>query len=113
MQKKFLAAILGVALAISVVGCGSNSDTYTDMNPDLKSKVETLGEYKGLSYTWEDATVTDEEVEEEIGYELEWYTEYEDVTDRTTAQDGDVVNIDFVGKIDGEAFENGSAEEYD
>ena len=113
MQKKLLSAIIGVALAVSVVGCGGNSGTYTDMNANLKSKVKTLGEYKGLSYSWEEVTVTDEEVEEEIGYELEWYTEYEEVTDRTTAQNGDVVNIDFVGKIDGEAFEDGSAEEYD
>ena len=113
MQKKLLALILGVALVVSSVGCGSKTDTYTDMNANLKSKVKTLGEYKGLTYTWTDVSVTDEEVEEEIGYELEWYTEYEEIKDRTTAQEGDVVNINFVGKVNGEVFEDGTAEEYD
>lgn len=113
MQKKLLAVVLGIGLALSAVGCGSNSDTYTELEPGLQSKVEKLGEYKGLSYTWEEASVTDEELEQEIQYELEWYEEYEEITDRTVAQDGDVVDINFVGKIDGVAFENGSADNYE
>ena len=113
MQKKLLAIVLGMALAVSVVGCGNKTDTYTELNSNLKSKVKTLGEYKGLTYSWEEVTVTDQEVDEEIGYELEWYTEYEEITDRTTAQEGDVVNINYAGTVDGEAFEGGTAEEYD
>lgn len=113
MQKKILALILGMVSAVAVAGCGGASDTYTDLNPELQSEIETLGDYKNLTYTWEEVAVTDEEVEEEIGYELEWYAEYEEITDRTVAENGDVVNIDFVGKIDGEEFEDGSGEEYD
>lgn len=113
MQKKILSAVLGIVLAISVIGCGKSSDTYTNLSPDLQSKIKTLGDYKNLTYTWEETSVTDEEVEEEIGYELEWYAEYEEITDRSVAQEGDVANIDFVGKVNGEAFEDGSAEAYD
>ena len=59
MQKKLLATIAGIALAVSIVGCGKNLGPYTDMDARLKSKVKKLGEYKGLSYTWEDIVVTD------------------------------------------------------
>ena len=38
--------------------------------------------------------------------------DFEDREDGATAEDGDQVVIDFVGRIDGEAFEGGSAEDY-
>lgn len=112
MRKRVLAAILGMVLAVSLTGCGKSSSTYTDLNEGTKSRLVTLGDYKSLSYTMEEAAVTDEEVESEIQSELEWYDDYVEI-DRTTAQEGDVVNIDFVGKVDGEEMENGSAEDYD
>lgn len=34
-------------------------------------------------------------------------------TQEVVAQNGDYVNIDFVGKVDGEEFEGGSTEDYD
>ena len=34
-------------------------------------------------------------------------------TQEGVAQNGDYVNIDFVGKVDGEEFEGGSTEDYD
>ena len=40
-------------------------------------------------------------------------TTYNDITDRTTAQSGDVANIDYVGKKDGVEFDGGSAQGYD
>jgi len=56
--------------------------------------------------------VTDEEVEETIQSYIEMYGYYEDITEGTV-QEGDLVNIDFVGKKDGEAFDGGSAEGYE
>ena len=38
--------------------------------------------------------------------------DFEDRDDGATAEDGDQVVIDFVGRIDGDAFEGGSAEDY-
>ncbi|WP_296766403.1 trigger factor [Sediminimonas sp.] len=38
--------------------------------------------------------------------------DFEDREDGAAAQDGDQVVIDFVGKVDGEAFEGGAAEDY-
>lgn len=113
MQKKILAALLAVVMLTGVTACGKGNGTYTELMEDLKSEVTTLGTYKDLTYTMETATITDEEVEEEIQAELEWYGEYEEITDRTVVEDGDVVNINFVGKVDGEEFEGGTSEDYD
>ena len=52
------------------------------------------------------ADPTDEEVEEQISTELENRTTTQEV-DRKV-KEGDTVNIDFVGKIDGEEFDGGS-----
>ncbi len=82
-------------------GTGNSVDEYV-----------TLGEYKGLPVEYLIPEVTDEDVEMYIQGELEENAEYKDITDRPV-QDGDSVNIDFTGKIDGEEFEGGSGEDYD
>ena len=68
----------------------------------------TLGEYKGLKVDYYDGIATDKEIED---YMLRYVQEegvfYEEV-DRE-AMNGDLVNIDYVGKINGEAFDKGSA----
>lgn len=72
-----------------------------------------LGDYKGLEVTYPSVlAVTDEDVQEEIQYELEENIEYREVKDRA-AKEGDTVNIDFTGTIDGQEFEGGSAEGYE
>ena len=43
-----------------------------------------------------------------LKYLLSMYPEYE-TTDKTTVENGDIVNIDYVGKVDGEEFNGGSA----
>ena len=71
----------------------------------------TLGDYKGLKYVKEDITVTDEEVKQEIDSRLQAKSTTEDVK-KGKVKDGDNVNIDYVGKIDGKEFDGGSAEGY-
>lgn len=88
----------------------TETEVYYAYNYDLDSLV-TLGDYKGLTYTIADTDVSDEEVEEEINYTLASYAEPSRITDREAA-DGDTVIIDFEGKIDGEVFEGGSAQDY-
>ena len=59
-----------------------------------------------------DVEFTDEEMEEDIQSQLEAFKELS--TDETLAvADGDEVSIDYVGTMDGEEFEGGSAEDYD
>ena len=88
----------------------TETEAYYAYNYDLDQLVE-LGDYKNLTYTIADTSVTEEEIDTEIGYKLKEYETPEQITDRA-AEDGDTVNIDFEGKMDGEPFNGGSAEGY-
>lgn len=79
---------------------------------DPKGEV-TLGKYLGVEVAKEKVEVTDEEVATDIQNEIENSTYYEEVTDHDTVQNDDVVNIDYVGSIDGEEFEGGADSGYD
>ena len=73
----------------------------------------TLPEDLGLTLSEEANTVSDEDVASYISENiLVNYTETQEVTDRAAA-DGDTVNIDYVGTVDGVEFDGGSAEGYD
>jgi len=67
----------------------------------------TVGEYKGLALI----SVSQATLEEEIASMLESYSEL--VTVERPAENGDTVNIDFVGTKDGVAFDGGTAQDYD
>ena len=74
------------------------------------SKYVTIGEYKGLELTRTSQTVTDDDVQAEINYDLEDNgTEVQD----GTVENGDTVTINFTGTIDGKEFDGGSAEDYE
>ncbi|MCR5810081.1 MAG: trigger factor [Lachnospiraceae bacterium] len=70
-----------------------------------------LGKYKGVEVEKSDLAVTDEEVEAELTKELEKNASYEEITDRAV-EDGDKVNLNFEGFVDGVAFEGGKGEDY-
>lgn len=55
--------------------------------------------------------IDDSEVEDALGKLAEQNTQYEAREDSDKAEDGDAVIIDFLGKIDGEPFEGGKAEQ--
>ena len=71
----------------------------------------TLGEYKGLTVEVEPTAVSDDEVLKQIranaGSDI-----LEEVTEGTV-EEGDTANIDYEGKLDGEAFEGGTAKDTD
>ena len=70
----------------------------------------TLGEYKGLTVEkTQPQQVTDADVDAEIQRLRERNARYIEVTDRPV-QEGDEVNLDYCGKIDGVAFEGGTAQ---
>ena len=79
------------------------------------SEYLTLGDYAGIITLKEsDYVVTQEEIQEEIDGYREAYGTAEEVKDRDTVQDGDIVNIDYVGRCScGIKFEGGSAEGFD
>lgn len=67
----------------------------------------TLCEYKGIVVPADEYTPTDSELESEVQSVLESYKENIKVTDRAV-RDGDTVNIDYVGSVDGVEFEGGN-----
>lgn len=71
-----------------------------------------LGDYKGLEIEKQNAELTDEEVQESINHQLGHLAEMV-VKEDGAVEDGDTVNIDFDGYVDGEQFEGGQAEGYD
>lgn len=72
----------------------------------------TLGEYKGLTVTEQATEVTDEEIQEEVEYNIQLADAMETVTEGAV-RDGDTANIDYEGKLNGEAFDGGTAKGYD
>ena len=70
-----------------------------------------LGDYKGVEVEVPEIKVTEEEIEKELQNEAEKNATFNPVEDRPVA-DGDMITLDFLGKVDGEAFEGGQAEDY-
>ena len=71
----------------------------------------TLGQYKGLEAEKPEASVSDEEVENELNATRKRNARMLDIDDRP-AQMGDTANIDFDGFLNGERFDGGKAEGY-
>lgn len=66
-----------------------------------------IGQYVGLTYSAVKEEVTDEDVQAEMTDTLESFADYEHLME-VQAKDGDMVNIDYEGKVDGEAFDGGT-----
>lgn len=93
----------------------TESDNTEDTSEDTPTTAElmagidvekcvTLGDYKGVTVEKTIQSVTDEDVQNEIDNALANYPVEVD----QVAKEGDTVNIDYVGKIDGEEFDGGS-----
>jgi len=83
----------------------------------FKVDVETkphpvLGDYDNIIIEEVEAEVTDADIENELKKQQEENARLIPVEDRE-AKEGDTVNIDFDGYLDGERFEGGKAEDYD
>lgn len=109
---KKISVLTAALAAVLLAGCASdkNAAYLKDIDPD---KYVTVGQYKGVTVDVAAPVVTDEELEDAINSELEYYGDFEEITDRDVAKEGDVANIDFVGKVDSKVFDGGSGEGYD
>lgn len=106
MKKRFAIVFAGVlASSIILAGCEASKGLETD---NIK-----ITQYKEIEVdaVQKPEEVTEEAVEERIEMTLASKLETIEITDRPV-KSGDTANIDFVGKIGGEAFEGGSAEGY-
>lgn len=138
MKKRAIMISMLLVMALSVTGCSqktatkdkdtkteetaktddaeeTESDDTEDTSEDTPTTAElmagidvekcvTLGDYKGVTVEKTIQSVTDEDVQNEIDNAL---ANYPVEVDRA-AKEGDTVNIDYVGKIDGEEFDGGS-----
>ncbi len=102
-KSKLLLVATMCCTMLLFAGCSKKTTDY--------SKYVELGEYKGIEVTVDSTEVTDDEVDTRIESILESDAQDVDVTDRAVQTD-DIVNIDYVGKIDGKEFEGGSAKDY-
>ncbi|MBZ4654624.1 MAG: trigger factor [Peptococcaceae bacterium] len=76
---------------------------------DLKPEVK-LGEYKGLELEKPSAEIGPADVDNELERMRQRYAKL--VVVEGPAEKGDVLTIDFVGKVDGQPFEGGKGENY-
>ena len=138
MKKRAIMISMLLVMALSVTGCSqktatkdkdtkteetaktddaeeTESDNAEDTSEDTPTTAElmagidvekcvTLGDYKGVTVEKTIQSVTDEDVQNEIDNALANYPVEVD----QAAKEGDTVNIDYVGKIDGEEFDGGS-----
>lgn len=138
MKKRAIMISMLLVMALSVTGCSqktatkdkdtkteetaktddaeeTESDDTEDTSEDTPTTAElmagidvekcvTLGDYKGVTVEKTIQSVTDEDVQNEIDNALANYPVEVD----QAAKEGDTVNIDYVGKIDGEEFDGGS-----
>ena len=136
LKKQFGPKVLGEAMQESVDGAMSkhfeDSGDRPAMQPDVKmtnenwkegDDVEVAMTYEALpdipeidysKITLEKLVVKADaaSIDEALGSLAENAQNFEDRKKTSKAKDGDQVVIDFVGKVDGEAFEGGAAEDF-
>ena len=131
MRKRFLAVVMCVCLGMTMFACGASKDDNTketesgtseatepayteedlvdDSNGDLNIlDYVDLGDYKGIELTKSITKVTDDEVTNEMESKAVELTGSD-----VTVEDGDTAIIDFVGKLNGVAFDGGTASNYE
>ena len=79
---------------------------------DNVEKYITIAEYKGITLDNSVQEVTDDDVDSKVTQNLQAKSETVDDED-AVIQDGDTATINFVGTKDGEAFDGGTANNYD
>ena len=91
---------------IQQIGSGKNLQFTCEVfvKPDV-----TLGEYKGVEVKKEHTLVTEDDVNAEVEKERNKQAAEVSVDDRAVAE-GDTVNLDYSGSVDGVKFEGGTAE---
>lgn len=134
MKRKVFAALL-LGMCVTMAGCGKEAketttetvaateETTTEAAGTEATETEAakaeaepeytaldyveLGQYKGLEVTVLPLVVTEEEIQQQFYDDCSMYDKLEQITEGTVA-DGDVVNIDYVGSIDGVEFDGGT-----
>ncbi|MDD4493831.1 MAG: trigger factor [Eubacteriales bacterium] len=120
--KSTAIVVLAVIIALTAFsGCSAKDKKTTGEDFNLSDGIAESGhwksvkalnfvelcEYSGISIPNSTHSISKTSVQDQILKYLSTYATDEKVTDRTV-EDGDTVNIDFVGTVDGVEFESGS-----
>ena len=119
---KVLAAMMALLLCLGLTACAGkqgNGDAAVNYSLGLTTDGRfegiaakdyvTLGQYTSLTYPEEVTSVKEEDIQTRIDSIMSSHTYTNEVTDRAV-KDGDTLNIDYVGTVDGVAFEGGSTD---
>ena len=106
IEEKKIEVVDRPEIEIQEIGTGKNLKFTCEVfvKPDV-----TLGEYKGVAVKKETTEVTDAQVDAKVEEERSKQATEVAVEDRAVAE-GDTVNLDYSGSVDGVAFAGGTAE---
>ncbi|HEI5278980.1 TPA: trigger factor [Staphylococcus aureus] len=96
---------------VSVTQIEKGKDFIFEATVTVEPEVK-LGDYKGLEIEKQETELSDDDLQEAIDHSLGHLAEMV-VKEDGVVENGDTVNIDFSGSVDGEEFEGGQAEGYD
>lgn len=96
---------------VNIEEAHSGEDIKVEISVDVKPEVKIEG-YKGIEVEDVKYEVTEELLDAELDQQRSLNARVLNIDDRA-AEEGDKVNIDFVGRVDGEEFEGGAGENQD
>ena len=132
LKKKFYLVVLCVLTIALFAGCGEKPESTSDsenadgLTPDASTfdfsagfdkdgmwkdvralDIVELLDYKNIEIPVDIHTVHEEDIDAQIDSLLASHMTSEDITDRAVV-DGDTINIDYVGSVDGVEFDGGT-----
>lgn len=112
MREKIISGLLAVMMVLSLVGCGTAEQKKTETEDVNYRDYITLCDYKNLEIDVVPLEeVTQEEIQKQIDKCLSAYAEINQITEGVVSE-GDSINLDFSGLLDGIAFSGGTATDY-
>ncbi|MGI9436135.1 MAG: trigger factor [Geminicoccaceae bacterium] len=134
LKKQYGRSVMGEVLEQAVNEGSQQAINDNDLKPALRPKIEVKSfddgkdlefsmelevlpdvpkvDLKAIELTRQKASVTDEALGESLGNFAKRFQEYEPPAEARESKDGDRLTIDFVGKVDDETFEGGSADDF-
>lgn len=135
IKKQYGRAVLGEVLQEQVGEASRRVVTDNNLRPALEPKIDaepfedgkdlvvtfdyellpdvTPGDLKSIALEKEVAEIADDEVNQAVERIAGEQRKFEKIEEDRPAQKGDVLVFDFLGKVDGVAFEGGAAEDYE